>query len=125
MQETTAVRLRKIMDMRNLRQADVIRLAEPYCKKYRVKLNKSDLSQFLSGKVTPGQWKLTILSYALSVSEEWLMGVDVPMEKKTLTPEEEDERSDRANYIFTSLPDDLKAEALRYLEFLAGQSGKK
>lgn len=125
MPETTAQRLKKIMELRNLRQADIIRLAEPYCQRYRVKLNKSDLSQFVNGKNEPGQWKLTILGLALNVSEGWLMGLDIPMERKTPTPSEEDERSERMSAIFDSLPENRKNEALRYLEFLAGQEDKK
>ena len=48
--ETTSSRLRKIMSERNLRQVDILNLAAPYCEKYNVKLNKSDLSQYCSGK---------------------------------------------------------------------------
>lgn len=75
---TTAERLTQIMEERNLKQVDILRLAEPYCEQFQVKLNKSDLSQFISGKVTPGRWKLAVLSHALGVSESWLMGYDTP-----------------------------------------------
>ena len=67
--------------MENLKQVDILRLAEPYCKKYGIKLNKNDLSQYVSGKVEPGQHKLFILALALNVNEAWLMGFDdVPMD---------------------------------------------
>ncbi len=79
--ETTAQRLKKIMKEQNLKQVDILRLAQPYCKEYDVKLLKSDLSQFVSGKVVPGQHKLVILALALNVSEPWLMGYDVPMHR--------------------------------------------
>lgn len=82
MTENTSIRLRRIMDERNLKQSDILRLAEPFCEKYKIKLGKSDLSQFVSGKVEPGQWKLTILGLALNVSEGWLMGLDVPMQRE-------------------------------------------
>lgn len=78
--ENTASRLKKIMSMHNLRQVDILEAAQPYCKKYGIKLNKSDLSQYISGIVEPGSYKLTILSLALNVSEPWLMGFDVPMQ---------------------------------------------
>ena len=79
--KTTAERLNYIMSLRNLRQVDILRLAEPFCQKYLVKLTKSDLSQFVTGKVIPGQFKLKILSLALNVNEAWLMGhEDVPMD---------------------------------------------
>lgn len=77
----TSDRLRQLMAERNLKQVDILRLAEPFCNKYRIKLGKSDISQFLSGKVVPGQWKLTILGMALNVSEAWLMGLDAPKER--------------------------------------------
>ena len=74
-------RLQQILSERNLKQADVLRLAEPYCREYRQKLGRSDLSQFVSGKVIPGQWKLTLIALALNISEAWLMGYDVPQER--------------------------------------------
>lgn len=77
----TSKRLKSIMNSRNLKQVDILRLAEPYCRKYDVKLGKNDLSQYVSGKVEPGQNKLSVLALALNVSEVWLMGYDVPMEK--------------------------------------------
>lgn len=85
MAENTSTRLKKIMAERGLKQADVLRMAQPYCEKHKIKMGKSDLSQFVSGKVEPGQWKLTILGLALDVSEAWLMGFDVPMERE-ITP---------------------------------------
>lgn len=82
---TTSQRLKQIMDIKQIRQVDILRAAEPYCKKFDVKLNKNDLSQYVSGKTTPGQDKLTILGLALGVSEAWLMGYDVSMER-SVTP---------------------------------------
>lgn len=113
------------MDQRGLKQADILRLAQPYCEKYKIKLGKSDLSQFVNGKVEPGQWKITILSLALNVSEAWLMGLDVPMERQTPTPVAEDGLEAKAKSLFDSLPDDLKDEAVRYLEFLASKSNNQ
>lgn len=75
---TTAKRLKHIMQLRNLKQVDVLNLAKPYCEKFDTKLTKVDLSQYVSGKVEPGQAKLYVLANALHVSEAWLMGLDVP-----------------------------------------------
>ena len=71
---------------RNLKQKDILDLAEPYCKKYNIKLPKNTLSQFVTGARSPKQDKLFILAHALNVSVGWLMGLDVPME-----PPQEDE----------------------------------
>ena len=75
---TTSQRLKEIMKERGLKQVDILELAKPFCDKYGIKLNKNDLSQYVSGKVEPGQYKLSILGHALNVSEAWLMGYDVP-----------------------------------------------
>lgn len=80
-QHTTAQRLQHIMNVKQMRQVDIIEAAAPYCKKYGISLGKNALSQYVAGKVVPGQQKLTILGLALGVSEAWLMGYDVPMER--------------------------------------------
>lgn len=89
--ENTAIRLNRIMTERNLRQVDILERVKPFCIKYDIKMNKSDLSQYVSGKVEPSQEKLVILGMALNVSEAWLMGFDVPMERTASTKEESPE----------------------------------
>ncbi len=79
--ENTASRLKALIDERELRQVDILNACIPYCQKYDVKMNKSDLSQYLSGKSEPNQAKLFVLGNALNVSEAWLMGYDVPMDR--------------------------------------------
>ncbi len=79
--ETTSQRLKKYMEKYNLKQVDILKKAEPYTLEYEVKLNKNDLSQYVSGKVEPGQDKIFILSKALNVDPAWIMGLDVPMKK--------------------------------------------
>ncbi len=78
---TTAQRLKQIMKERGLKQIDILEACKPYCEKYGVKLAKNDLSQYISGKVKPGQDKLSILGLALNVNEVWLMGYNVPSSK--------------------------------------------
>lgn len=85
--ENTAIRLNRIMTERNLRQVDILERVKPFCIKYDIKMNKSDLSQYVSGKVEPSQEKLVVLGMALNVSEAWLMGFDVPMERTFSTKE--------------------------------------
>ncbi len=80
MMTTTADRLKEIMRERHLKQVDIIRMVQPFCEQYNLRLTKSDMSQFVSGKVTPGQWKISLLSKALDVNPSWLMGEDVSME---------------------------------------------
>lgn len=77
----TSIRLKEIMKERNLRQVDILNRVQPFCKAYNVKMNKSDISQYVSGKVEPSQEKLVILGMALNVTEAWLMGFDVMPER--------------------------------------------
>jgi hypothetical protein len=72
------------MHERGLKQVDILEACKPYCEKYGVKLAKNDLSQYISGKVQPGQDKLSILGMALGVNEVWLMGYNVPPGKDEL-----------------------------------------
>ena len=89
MRENTAARLKQIMEERKLKQVDILNLSLPYCKKYDVKMNKSDISQYVSGKNEPGQEKLVVLGMALNVSETWLMGFDVSPIRKDNSKEAE------------------------------------
>ncbi len=82
---TTAERLNQLMKQYDLRQADVLKRCDNFSYMFDVKIQKSDLSQYLSGKIEPSQKKLTILAAALNVNEPWLMGFDVDQDKTTIT----------------------------------------
>lgn len=77
MKTNTSTRLKEIMKIRGLKQIDILEKCAH--NPYNGKISKSDLSQYVSGKVLPRQDKLSILAYALDVSEAWLMGYNVPM----------------------------------------------
>lgn len=90
---TTSERLKEYMRIHRLRQVDIIEMVKPFCDELGVKFNKSDLSQYVSGKTEPGQDKLVILSKALKVSEPWLMGYEVsPEPSKEPTKEPKNQR---------------------------------
>lgn len=80
--KTTAERLHEIMEERGLKQIDIIELAKPLYDKYGVKLSKSDMSQYCSGKVKPSQGKLFLLAAVLDIDEAWLLGYDVGKKRK-------------------------------------------
>lgn len=117
----TADRLKEVMKERSLRQIDVLQRAKPFCDKYGIKLAKNDLSQYVNGKVEPGQEKLTILGLALDVSEAWLMGFDVPKDRE-INKEQPTNISELSNtkqmlidYAYT-LSDEQAVLALRVLK---------
>lgn len=117
--QNTSVRLKQIMQERNLRQVDLLEMVKPYCEKYNVKINKSDISQYLSGKVKPGQEKLSMLGMALDINETWLMGYDVPKEKQ-FTVEKSTLSIEESLLLkkFNSLNDLGKSEAIKRIEEL-------
>lgn len=117
--ENTATRLKRLMSERNLRQIDILNLAKPYCEKYNVKMNKSDISQYCAGKTEPNQNKLFVLGMALNVSEAWLMGFDVPKER-TNTPisTEADGRSKEFVELFNHLNEEQQSLILHAIKGL-------
>lgn len=114
---STSDRLKQIMREKNLKQVDILEKAKPYCDKYNVKLGKSDLSQYISGRNNPAQKKLAVLSMALNVDEAWLMGFEVPMERKATT-------SNELLDMINSLDETRQKQVLDYLEFLIAQQNK-
>lgn len=78
---TTAKRLQQIMAERGLRQKDILELVAPVARLCDTPISKSNLSLYVTGKVDPSNDRLFVLAKALNVSEAWLMGFDVPMER--------------------------------------------
>ena len=71
-------RMEYAMLQRGMIGADITRKAE----EYGIRLGSSTISQYLSGKYTPKQDKIVILSKILGVPEMWLMGL-TPLEDMT------------------------------------------
>lgn len=73
-------RLKEAMKVKGLKQVDIIRLSEPVGEKYGIKLGKSHISQYLSGKSEPRVDILKVLAETLNINQLWLQGEEVPME---------------------------------------------
>jgi len=118
---TTAQRLREVMEKRRLRQVDVLEMSIPFSEKYGIKLNKNDLSQYLSGKVKPMQDKLTLLGMTLNVSEGWLMGFDVSPDRAAENApvgDQSDGRVTECMELFSLLSDTEKDMIIRQIKGL-------
>ena len=72
-QETISVRIKKALKIKGMKQSELCKLAN---------IPKSSLSQYLSGDFEPKQDRIYLIAKALNVSEAWLMGFDVPMERQ-------------------------------------------
>ena len=63
--DTFSNRLKAIMAEKNLKQIDVIRLVESAGKESGIKIGKSHMSQYISGKTVPRQDIMSVLAKAL------------------------------------------------------------
>lgn len=105
--ETCAKRLRTALSVRGLRQSELCR---------KTGIPKSALSQYLSGAFEPKQDRIALLAHALDVSEAWLMGFDVPMERDIPTPENLTSEESALLAEFRSLSDEKQSLLLKLLE---------
>jgi len=96
--EDFSIRLKKALQYRNMKQVDL-------CNKSGI--DKALISNYLSGKYKAKQDKLHQLALALNVSEGWLMGYDVDMDRDWLPYDDSDEikniNIDNARYIETTV----------------------
>ena len=65
-------RLREAMNIRKKKQVDLVR---------ETGINRSAISRYLSGEYEPKNKPVYELAKALDVSDQWLLGYDVPMER--------------------------------------------
>lgn len=72
MKKDTSTRLQELMTIKNINQADLCQ---------RTGIPKSSMSMYLSGERSPRQNRLSQIAENLNISEAWLMGYDVPMER--------------------------------------------
>ena len=77
---STADRLREAMRNAGKTQADLVR---------ETGIGKSNISRYISGRFDPKSDSVHKLAVALNVSEMWLWGCDVPMERPTETKKEQ------------------------------------
>lgn len=75
---TTSQRLQEAMKDSNMKQADLARATG---------LSKGGISNYVIGRYEPKSDIISKLSMALNCSEMWLMGYDVPRERKANTPD--------------------------------------
>ena len=74
--ESCGKRLEQAMSIRNMKQSELCKQAD---------IPKSSLSLYLRGAYEPKQDRLYKMANVLHVSEVWLMGYDVPMERHFLS----------------------------------------
>ncbi|HBA70092.1 MAG TPA: hypothetical protein DCZ40_12160 [Lachnospiraceae bacterium] len=107
---TIAQRIKEALNLRNMKQADLVE---------KTGIGKSSISTYISGEYEPKQKNLYKIAQALEVSESWLMGLDVPMER-VQSPSETDLIENKKTYQINIknlqlLLDDFPEQTLYYL----------
>ena len=103
--EVFSKRLKAAMKKQNLKQIDLVRAAQTQ----GIKLGKSHVSQYVSGKTVPRTDILLFLAKTLQVEEEWLIGVS-DMESDTTISSNKDRALLHDNKII--LDNNANSEAL-------------
>lgn len=114
--DTCANRLRIALDIRGMKQSDLCRMT---------KIPKSAISQYLSGDFEPKQDRIYLIAQTLDVSETWLIGYDVPMERETpppLTKESLSEGEKALLDLFNRVPEDQQKLVLQMIRAALGNS---
>lgn len=112
--DTCACRLRRALAIRGMKQSELCRIA---------KIPKSAVSQYLSGDFEPKQNRIYLIAKTLDVSEAWLMGYDVPMERETPpSPTKEDlsEGEKALLELFNRVPEDQQKLVLQMIRAALG-----
>ncbi len=119
----TKDRLREAMNAADKKQADLVR---------ETGLNRGTISRYLSGEVEPRQDAAYKLALALNVSETWLWGYDVPMERTPIQKKNDDlvkiiaqMRKDPKFFGIVSMLAELPSEQYDSLTTIISALGKK
>ena len=106
---TCADRIKEALNMKGLKQSDLCRLTG---------IPKSAISQYISGAFEPKQDRIYLLSKALNVSEAWLMGLDVSMEREKNAPPDSDTLTEGEQVLlslFRRIPEEDQQLVLRMI----------
>lgn len=96
-------RLKKAMQIRNIKPSELSEQAD---------IPKSAISQYLSGLYEAKQKSIFKLANALNVSEAWLMGLDVPMERNIQVKPRRTVKVPILGYIRAGMPIDAITETV-------------
>lgn len=116
----------RLRDALNIRNMKAIELSE------KTNVPKGAISYYLSGKSKPKADRLNQISVALNVSEAWLLGYDVPMDRTAEQKKNDDlvkiiaqMRKDPKFFGIVSMLAELPAEQYDSLTTIISALGKK
>lgn len=106
MKKDTSTRLQELMHIKNINQVDLCQ---------RTGIPKSSMSMYLSGERSPRQNRLSQIAEKFNISEAWLMGYDVPMERTDSLSDETLSQKDKRDIL--DIISSTKAELLYHKYF--------
>ena len=112
--ESCGQRLAKALEIKKMKQTDLCKLA---------KVPKSSLSLYLSGAYEPKQDRIYDMARVLDVSEAWLMGYDVPMERQQMLSPDKVELTEGEKLLldlFRKVPEDQQRLVLQMIRVALG-----
>ncbi len=112
--ETCAYRIRKALAVRGMKQSELCRITN---------IPKSAISQYISGYYEPKQDRIYLIAKTLNVSEAWLMGYDVPMERQKNLPTSKQELTEGEKILldlFNKVPEDQQKLVLQMIRAALG-----
>ena len=105
--ETCGRRISKALELKGMRPSELCKLA---------KVPKSSLSLYLSGAYEPKQDRIYNMAMALNVSEAWLMGYDVPMERDSSSDDQNITEGEQLLLdLFRKIPEDRQQLVLQMI----------
>jgi transcriptional regulator with XRE-family HTH domain len=114
--DTCANRIAEALLKRGMKQTDLCNLAD---------IPKSSLSLYMRGAYDPKQDRIYKMAKVLNVSEAWLMGYDVPMERQSPTPVKEQtltEAEEALIELFRLVPEEQQKLVLQMIRAALGRT---
>ena len=113
---TTSIRLKEAMHIRKMKQSDLARSTG---------LSKGGISNYVTGRYEPKSDIITKLAQSLNVSEMWLWGYDVPMEREnkkavSLKDVKLSEGEQALIELFRRIPEDKQQMVLQMIRVASG-----
>lgn len=113
---TTSIRLKEAMHIRKMKQSDLARSTG---------LSKGGISNYVTGRYEPKSDIITKLAQSLNVSEMWLWGYDVPMEREnkkavSLKDVKLSEGEQALIELFRQIPEDKQQMVLQMIRVASG-----
>ena len=112
--DTCANRIRRALTIRGMKQSELCRITN---------IPKSAISQYITGCYEPKQDRIYLIAKTLDVSEAWLMGYDVPMERQKNIPQDKSELSEGERMLldlFNRVPKDQQQLVLGMIRAALG-----